>query len=185
MSERISHSIQVHDIPASRTSYRSRRFLSRKVFAGVLGFLLLGAILAPIAQNWRANPRDSVPFSYYPMFSVKRGDSYVVNYMVGLDGQGKRHTIPFWFAGNGGHNQTRRQIDRLVREGKAAMLCESVADKVRSDAELLYSHMVAVQIITGEFRFDHYFNGNKTPLKEQMRATCQVTRTEQAKEVGH
>jgi len=185
MNEFISHSIQDHDIPSSGTSDRSRHFLSRKVFAGVLGFLLLGAVLVPIAQNWRANPRDSVPFSYYPMFSAKRGDSYVVNYMVGLDGQGNRHTIPFRFAGSGGHNQTRRQIDRLVREGKAVRLCESVADKVRSDAEPLYSHMLTVQIITGEFRFDDYFNGNKAPLKEQVRARCQVTRTEQAKEVGH
>ena len=185
MSELISHSIQVHDIPTSGTSKRSRHFLSQKVFAGVLGLLLLGAILAPIAQNWRANPRDSVPFSYYPMFSAKRGDRYVVNYLVGLDGQGNRHTIPFHFAGIGGHNQTRRQIDRLVREGKAAMLCQEVADRVRSDARPVYSHLVTVQVVTGEFRFDDYFNGNKTPVKERMRAACQVTRSEQAKEVGH
>ena len=181
----MSEFIQVHDIPASGTSDPSRHFLSRKVFAGVLGFLLMGAILAPIAQNWRPTPRDSFPFSYYPMFSAKRGDSYVVNYMVGLDGQGNRHTIPFRFAGSGGHNQTRRQIYRLVREGKAAMLCEEVADKVRSDAEPVYSHLVTVQVVTGEFRFDDYFNGNKTPVKERKRAACQVTRSEQAEEVGH
>ena len=157
----------------------------RKALAGLVGFLLLGATLAPIVQNWRPNPRDSFPFSYYPMFSVKRGDTYVVNYLVGLDGQGNRHTIPFWFAGRGGHNQTRRQIDRLVREGKAVMLCESVADKVGSDADPVYSHLVTVRVVTGEFRFDDYFNGNKTPVKETIRATCQVARTEQAKEVGH
>src|SRR5205823_14357952 len=92
---------------------------------------------------------------------------------------------PFRFAGSGGHNQTRRQIDRLVREGKAAMLCQEIADKVGSDAGPVYTHVVTVRVVTGEFRFDDYFSGNKTPEKERIRATCQVARTEQAKEVGH
>lgn len=157
----------------------------RKALAGLVGFLLLGATLGPIAQNWRPKPQDSFPFSYYPMFSAKRGDTYVVNHMVGLDERGNRHTIPFWFAGSGGENQARRQIDRFVREGKAEKLCQSVADKLRLDSKPLYSHMVAVHILTGDFRFDDYFNGNKEPLEEKVRAACQVERTEQSKELSH
>src|SRR5688500_190743 len=95
-----------------RVSARSKRVLLEKGSAGLLGVLLIGATLAPIAQNWRPEPKDSFPFSYYPMFSQKRGDIYRVHYMVGLDGQGKRHTIPHLFAGEGGFNQTRRQINR-------------------------------------------------------------------------
>ena len=157
----------------------------RKALAGLFGFLLLAATLAPIRQNFRKRPRDSFPFSYYPMFSAKRGDAYVVNYMVGLDGQGNRYIIPWKFAGSGGHNQTRRQIDRFVREKKAEELCQSVADKLRSDSKPPFSHIVAVHIVTGDFRFDEYFNGNKEPLEEKTRASCQVERTERSKELNH
>lgn len=171
-----------HEIRTSRATDRLSHVPRRKALAGAFGFLLLVATLAPIAQNFRPKPQDSFPFSYYPMFSAKRGDAYVVNYMVGLDGRGNRHTIPFWFAGSGGHNQTRRQIDRLVREGKAATLCQTVADKVGVASKPLYSHLVVVRVLTGEFRFDDYFNGNKKPLKERMRASCQVERAEKTKE---
>ncbi len=40
------------------------------VLAG--GVALLGSVLVPIRQNWRAKPRDGFPLSYYPMFSAKR-----------------------------------------------------------------------------------------------------------------
>lgn len=184
MNEPSPMSIVAGEVRAKGASGRSSPVPPRKALASIFGFLLLGATLAPITQNWRPQPRDSFPFSYYPMFSAKRGDTYVVSYMVGLDGQGVRHTIPFWFAGSGGQNETRRQIDRLVREGKAALLCQDVAHQVKWDAGPLYSRMVTVQILTGEFRFDDYFNGNKTPVKKQIRASCQVARTEQTREVN-
>ena len=157
----------------------------QKALAGIFGFLLLAAILAPMRQNFRKKPRDSFPFSYYPMFSAKRGDSYVVNYMLGSDEQGNRYIIPWRYAGSGGHNQTRRQIDRFVREGKAERLCQAVANKLRADSKHLYSNIVSVQVVTGDFRFDDYFNGNKEPLKEKTRASCQVERADQTKELNH
>src|SRR5207237_1794823 len=98
--------------------------------AGVLGALLMGATLAPIAQNWRKQPRDSFPFSYYPMFSEKRGDKYEVNYIVGLDGRGAGHVISYELAGRGGLNSSRRQINKLVRQEQAEQLCRSIADRV-------------------------------------------------------
>jgi hypothetical protein len=185
MNQLFLPSAVTHEMESNRTTDWSTHAPVRKALAAVLGFLLLGATLAPIAQNWRAKPQDSFPFSYYPMFSAKRGDAYVVNYLVGLDEQGNRHIIPFRFAGSGGHNQTRRQIDRFVREGKAEVLCQAVADKLRVDTKPLYSHIEVVQIMTGDFRFDDYFNGNKKPLKEKMRASCRVERTEQPKELSH
>src|SRR2546423_15075578 len=136
----VSRSTETHGIGTS--AGQSLHIPVRKALAGLVGFLLLGATLAPIVQNWRPTPRDSFPFSYYPMFSAKRGDTYVVNYMVGLDEQGNRHTIPFSFAGSGGHNQNKRQIDRLVREGKAAMHCQKNAYQDLSDDGPVYSHVV-------------------------------------------
>jgi hypothetical protein len=87
-----------------RTLDRSKRVHLHKAFAALLGCLLMGAVLAPIVQNWRASPKDNFPISYYPMFPGKGGDMYVVNYILGVDGQGNRQLIPYQFAGSGGFN---------------------------------------------------------------------------------
>jgi len=157
-----------------------------KAFAGLLSLLLLGATLGPIVQNWRAEPKDSFPFSYYPMFSQKRGDVYKVDYIVGRDAQGGRHMIPYTFAGGGGFNQTRRQIHKLIEGHMADTLCRAVATHVlegddgdgddKEESEPSYSSVVTVQIVTGAFRFADYFGGNKTPVEEKVHASCSIVR---------
>jgi len=160
-------------------SNRSGWSLREKGFASLFSLLLCGATLASIAQNWRPQPQDSFPFSYYPMFSQKRGDTYQVNYIVGLDAQGNRHLISHEVAGKGGFNQTRRQINKYIREKKAAELCRSVAARVGRGSEPPYPEIVTVQIVTGSYRFADYFAGNKTPLSERVRASCQTARDQQ------
>jgi len=169
-------SVFVLDSRSPSASDRSRPAVPGKAVAGALGVLLMGATLAPIAQNWRAQPRDSFPFSYYPMFSEKRGDKYEVNYMVGLDGQGAEHVISYQLAGRGGLNSTRRQINKLVRQQQADRLCRSLADRVARDTEPPYSEIRTVQIVTGWFRFADYFAGNKTPASKRVHASCEVAR---------
>src|SRR5213080_1334672 len=92
--ESIDHQLQMSE----RASHGSRRNPLQKGLAGLFGFLLMGATVAPVAQNWRPHPKDDFPFSYYPMFSEKRGEIYAVSYMVGLDGQGSRTLISYRFA---------------------------------------------------------------------------------------
>jgi predicted DCC family thiol-disulfide oxidoreductase YuxK len=164
-------------LPVSGTNTRlasnlSGRFLREKGFASVFSLLLSGATLAPIAQNWRPEPKDGFPFSYYPMFSQKRGDLYRVNYIVGLDTQGNRHLISHKLAGEGGFNQTRRQINRYVRQGTAEELCRSVAARVGRRNKPPYTEIVTVNIVRGAYRFDDYFAGNKAPVSERVRASC-------------
>ncbi|HEX2710637.1 MAG TPA: hypothetical protein VHM88_00210, partial [Candidatus Acidoferrales bacterium] len=103
-------------------------------------------------------------------------------HIVGLDGQGNRHPISFQLAGSGGFNQTRRQINKLIRKKKADTLCQAVAVKVAQKAALPYSGIVTVRIVTGEFRFADYFAGNKVPMSERLWASCPVARSEQAAE---
>jgi hypothetical protein len=158
-----------------RASDRSRRLSLAKGSAGLLGLLLLGGTVAPIAQNWQPEPKDSFPFSYYPMFSQKRGAIYRVHYMVGFDGQGNRHVIPHQFAGDGGFNQTRRQINRLIRNEKADTLCRTIALEVAEDTTPPYREIEEVRIVTGSFRFADYFGGNKAPMGERLRASCSIT----------
>jgi hypothetical protein len=160
-------------------SNRLGRSLREKGFASLFSLLLIGLTLAPIAQNWRPEPQDSFPFSYYPMFSQKRGDEYRVNYIVGLDGQGNRHLISHKFAGEGGFNQTRRQINRQVREKKAAELCRSVAAKVARVVRPPYTEIVTVNIVRGSYRFADYFAGNKIPVSERVQASCQTVGDQQ------
>jgi len=147
-----------------------------KGIAGALGALLLAATLAPVAQNWSPAPRDNFPFSYYPMFSAKRSDTYHVSYIVGLDAHGQRHQISHYFAGNGGFNQTRRQIDKLIRNDRATTLCQAIAGAIAREAEPPYTEVATVQIVTGAFRFADYFRANKAPLAERVRASCPVAR---------
>jgi hypothetical protein len=168
-----------------RASARSRRLLWAKGSAGLLGLLLLGATVAPVAQNWQPEPKDSFPFSFYPMFSQKRGEIYRVHYMVGLDGQGNRHLIPHTFFGDGGFNQDRRQINRLVRKDKADTLCRAVAREVAQDTLPPYTRIEQVRIVTGAFRFSDYFGGNKAPLGERVRASCRITPSDRAAAAQH
>jgi predicted DCC family thiol-disulfide oxidoreductase YuxK len=155
---------------------RSKRVHLQKAFAALLGCLVMGGVLAPIVQNWRASPKDNFPLSYYPMFSEKRRATYLVNYLVGVDGEGNRQLIPHQFAGRGGFNQTRRQINKLEREGKASVLCRAVAGKVARKAASPYSGIVTIRVVSGRFRFADYFTGKKAPLAERVRASCQVLR---------
>src|SRR5690348_14225255 len=182
MSEPVLESIDQHIPTSERASDCSRRVLLRKGVAGLFGFLLMSATVAPVARDWRPHPKDNFPFSYYPMFSAKRGETYVVSYMVGLDGQGNRHLISHRLAGGGGLNQTRRQINKLIREDRADMLCQAVAGQVARQDPLPYSGIVTVRIVTGQFRFADYFGGNKAPLRERVHASCQVVRGEPTKE---
>jgi hypothetical protein len=150
-----------------------------KICAGVFIALLIGATLSPIVQNWRSEPKDSFPLSYYPMFSTKRGETYQVNYIVGLDAKGDRHTIPHKFAGTGGgFNQTRRQINRYVDEKRGDELARSVAAAIAREKKPPYNEIVTVRIVRGRFRFDDYFHGNKNPISESVRGSAPVLRGE-------
>jgi len=180
LESRVDHA----DLSSVSTSRGPRRCLLGKGSAGLFSLLLVGAILAPIMQNWRtkwgtdteAGARgDSFPFSYYPMFSQKRSGLYKVNYLAGLDAQGNRHLISHELAGQGGFNQTRRQINKLIRRSKAQALCRHVAAEVAEEIEPPYREIVTVQIVTGAYEFAKYFVGDKRPVSELVRASCPVS----------
>jgi hypothetical protein len=150
----------------------------KKGLAGLFSLAMIGATLSPITENWREKPTDSFPLSYYPMFSQKRAEKYQVHYMVGMDGQGNRHVIPYTFAGSGGFNQARRQLNKVVREKRADDLCNRIAARVAKATNAPYSDIVEVRIVTGSYRFVDYFAGNTAPLKETVRAKAKVQRGE-------
>ena len=73
-------------------------------------------------------------------------------------------------------NQVRRQINRIVREGKADALCQTIAAKISLEEEGRFTEVATVQVVTGKYRLADYFGGNKEPLSERVRASCPVRR---------
>jgi hypothetical protein len=83
------------DLRSASTSSCSRRFLLGKGAAGLFSLLLIGAVLAPIMQNWRTKRGrdteggargDSFPFSPYTetvTVEVVTGGYEFVKYFVG------------------------------------------------------------------------------------------------------
>jgi hypothetical protein len=147
-----------------------------KALAALFSLGLIAATLAPVKENWRDEPKDSFPLSYYPMFSFKRSENYQVHYIVGFDKNGLRYLLPHRFAGSGGFNQTRRQLNKTVREKRAVELCKTIAARVARETDAPYCDIVTVKIVTGSYRFDDYFGGDIAPLSEKTRATAKVQR---------
>jgi hypothetical protein len=154
---------------------RTRPSKQGKRFAGGLSILTICVVLWPISQNWRNKPADSFPLSYYPMFSAYRSESAEVTYLRSVDAQGNTQPLRYSYAGSGGLNQVRRQIRKTVRAGKTDELCQSVAAKVARRKNALPANLTSIQIVTGDYKLDEYFGGNKTPGSEKVHATCQVT----------
>jgi hypothetical protein len=138
--------------------------------------VLLAAVLAPIVQNWRDEPEDSFPLSFYPMFTEARNEIARPNYLVGYDLEGNRQLLPYVYVGQGGMNQVRRQVNSLVNKGDAARLCRTINANLVRRNDPAYADLVRVDIVTGSYRFDDYFTGNKQPQSERVNASCPVTR---------
>jgi len=139
-----------------------------------LGLMVL--VASPVVENWLPEPRDSFPLSHYRAFADPRADRQRLTYLVGLDAGGGRYLIPYRFAGTGGPDQVRRQIDRLVERGEAATLCRSVASQLGRSADPLPG-LSAIEVITGTYRPSAYVAGDRAPLEETVRARCAPVRS--------
>jgi hypothetical protein len=137
--------------------------------------LLVGAVLAPLIENWRKQPHDDFPLSYYPMFSARRSKRINVYYLVGIDADGKQVRLPYRLAGAGGFNQVRRQINRMARNGSGEVLCEQVARRLAKRSEQPFGTMSEVQLVVGTFRLNDYFAGEKAPAREKILARYALT----------
>jgi hypothetical protein len=146
---------------------------SRKWTASIISVVLMATVLAPVLENWREDPRDDFPLSYYPMFSFEKSDRQRVTYLVAHDSRGSRLLIPYQYAGQGGMNQVRRQMNKLVDRGQASRLCRNVAARVARSGDLP-KDLVSIQVVTGTFLMTEFFSGNRTPRSESVRAHCPV-----------
>lgn len=144
--------------------------------AAATSLALLGAVLAPVAQNWRAQPRDSFPLSYYPMFSMRRRPTLEVTHLVGFDAHGRRVALPYKLTGSCGLNQTRKQLQRRVNRGEGEAVCRAVANRLAARGDQRYAAVVRVGVVTGRYRLDDYFSGPCEPQREVVHACAPVVR---------
>ncbi len=162
----------------SQRSAPPRRERLGKGLATAFSILLMGAVAWPVVQNWQDKPKDNFPLSYYPMFAKKRSKEKRETYLLGLDPDGKRHSISYKYAGVGGLNQVRRQIRRTVKRGGAEQLCQKVASNIVRKGKKRLADVVTVQIVSGTYSLDDYFSGDKAPITEEVSASCPVQRGE-------
>ncbi|MCG8321596.1 MAG: hypothetical protein MI921_18985 [Cytophagales bacterium] len=141
--------------------------IKTKAAASIFSVIMIMAILWPVRQNWVENPQDEFPFSYYPMFSHKRKATHSLPYFVGYDISGKRHYIPYKYAGPGGFNQVRRQINKRARQGDVEELTKKVATRLARTNKAPYNELVRVEMVRGRYNLDDFFmSENKLPIKE-------------------
>jgi len=150
-----------------------------KARAALLSLAMIGAVLWPLQKNWQAKAHDSFPLSYYPMFSAKRDAVESFYYLVGRDQQGARHLISYKFAGAGGLNSVRRQLRKIVHEGRSAEIARKVAHRLASEDEPPWSNIVTVAVCRGDYSVDDFFHGKKDPVEEVIKASCAVKRKTQ------
>jgi hypothetical protein len=128
---------------------------SERLAVGAFSALLVGAVLAPIRQNRRAEKRDGFPLSYYPMFSARRPARSTVHHFRGIDADGGFVTVPYTCAGIGGFNQVRRQIHRIALEGRAEELCaQAAAEVARLDPLRAVRRL---QLVKARYHLDDWF----------------------------
>ncbi len=129
-------------------------------FAGAV----LAAVLWPIRENWRAEPRDGFPLSYYPMFSIARRTTLRVTHFVGRDAAGGKHLLPGSHAGDGGLNQVRKQIRAIARAGDGEALCARVAARAARDWPADRPPLREVAVVTGRYGMAAWFAGERAPV---------------------
>jgi hypothetical protein len=133
----------------------------------------------PALENFEDKPEDSFPLSYYPMFTTFRPPEYAVSHPASADINNKIYNLPFTIAGNGGFNQTRRQISRSVRDGSAQLLSDNIAARIPQMNLQTDAPLKSVAIITSVFNLEAYYQGNKKPLKRIVRSVSKVTYPEE------
>jgi len=119
---------------------------------------------------------DNFPLSYFPMFSYERSGLERLSYLVGLDIQNNRIPIRYTFAGTGGMNQVRRQINAYVNRNQGDQLCQLVSRGIAERRAGSMSRILSVHVVTGRYDLSQYYSGNKRPVSEQIEASCPVVR---------
>jgi hypothetical protein len=138
---------------------------------------MLAATLAAVRENWKDKPEDGFPFSYYPMFSRRLGETYRVTHVVGVDGDGREHVIPYGYLGTGALNEVRQHVRRAARRSPDEF-CAQVAAELGAepDADGDLRGVREIVIRTGAYVLKSFYAGRIEARSEREHARCRVPR---------
>lgn len=144
-----------------------------RLSAYVASLVLIALVVTPA---FRDPPRDSFPFSDFPMFSRGRPNALLqITHALGVDQSGLSEPLPpLISAGNEEVLQSMLIIHQAVAGGRAPAFCDQVAARVAADSD--FDAVTSVQIATSEFDGIVYFEGNRNPRRRVVQASCDVSR---------
>lgn len=135
---------------------------------GAIGLIALGIVMYPVTENWADDPKDSFPFSYYPMFSKKRDKMYGLYYVVGYDSTDNKVDIPYRLLGTGGFNQVRRQIKKATKNKGGVPFLKNVAKRIQKKDGQRYERLTRIELVKGYYHIENYFLKSDTlPVLER------------------
>ena len=132
------------------------------------------AVLWPVRENFREQPADDFPLSYFPMFTDVRNGRTTLTHPIGIRADGTTIDLHYKTVASSGMNQVRRQINRRVREEGAEPLCEDVAARVRKSKDLGLQDLVAVAIVEDRYEFHTFFGGDQRPASREVLAQTPI-----------
>ncbi len=149
------------------------RFSVERVFSYIAFAVMTALVVTPA---FRDPPRDSFPFSDFPMFSRGRPDPMLtITHALGVTQSGERQPLaPLVSAGNEEVLQSMRIIHQGVTGNDPLGFCQQVAARVAQDASL--NEVERVEIATSVFDCVAYFDGETAPQTRRVHQHCPVLR---------
>jgi hypothetical protein len=183
------------DDPARLTSlpgaWTAPAATDRDLWGLAAGAVLTAVLFSPMRHYFNGRDKveeDSFPLSTYPMFSDDRKDRTRIPHVAGFTDDGERIVPHYSHFGAGGLNQVRKQVTRMVRQGRAAEVAQRYADALAVQRERSVPRgggpgavrrrreagIVRVEVVRSRYFFDTYYAGNTTPQVETVHARAEV-----------
>jgi len=149
-----------------------------KIIIASISIFCMLVIASPIIENWKDEPIDDFPLSYYPLFLKNRGEETIVTYLYGGDKDKNYYTIPNYYVIPGsGFNDARKQISRIIMYNQSLELCESTAKVLRIIEEEPFNKITHLGVVSSRVNITEFMNseGNNFRPKEYLvHAKCRV-----------
>lgn len=146
-----------------------------KAIIGILCILSLLIVLSPVLENWKENPKDDFPLSYYPMFTKVRGEYTFVSHLYGIDSNNNYYPIPHKvIVKNSGFNSFRKTVSRIIKNGEAEQFCRFVSQRLSNTEIEPYNRIRVVRVVTSKINIDKFMTNKPDRKMFRVHAQCRV-----------
>jgi len=131
----------------------------KKVIIAIICVLSLIVVVSPVIENWKEEPKDDFPLSYYPMFTGMRRETTVVHHLYGIDENNNYYPIPKGvIAQRSGFNSFRKTVTKIIKNGQAKKLCSFVSNRLSNLEVEPYNQIKVVKVVTSEINIEEFMN---------------------------